>query len=151
GLDYYTSNLLNGSTGYVGNGVVDLLTQTDTGVLSPAGVDNLLLASPMSNLSSKNEVYSAYFSDVINLSPSFSAMASLRVDHFTGRISQYSSDDTKGQTAFSPKFGLVYQPILDKVSLFANYMNGFMNVDAVQVADADGSNPRLRTFDPEHA
>jgi iron complex outermembrane receptor protein len=31
------------------------------------------------------------------------------------------------QTSFSPKFGLIYQPIKDALSLFANFQNGFQN------------------------
>jgi len=31
------------------------------------------------------------------------------------------------QTAVSPKFGLVYQPVEDRVALFANYQNSFTN------------------------
>ncbi len=151
GLDYYTSNILNGSSGYVGNGEVNLLTQTDTGILSQEGVDNLLVAAPPGNLSAENKVYSAYVSDVINFTPSLSLMASLRVDHFTGKISQYSADDTKGQTAFSPKFGVVYQPVIDKVSIFANYMDGFMNVDPSARYDAEGNLLGNQSFDPEHA
>lgn len=35
--------------------------------------------------------------------------------------------------------------------MFANYINAFINVDPIQVADPDGSNPRIKTFKPEHA
>ena len=45
----------------------------------------------------------------------------------------------------------LYQPIKDKVSIFGNYMNGFSNVAPITVSDADGSNPRFKTFDPEKA
>nr|MCU0348757.1 TonB-dependent receptor [Saprospiraceae bacterium] len=73
------------------------------------------------------------------------------IDRFDGRTSYWQTDKTEGQVAVSPKFGLVWQPILDKVSVFGNYMNGFVNVAPAQVADVDGSNPRLVTFDPEQA
>ncbi|MCF8453639.1 MAG: TonB-dependent receptor, partial [Pedobacter sp.] len=33
----------------------------------------------------------------------------------------------------------------------SNYMNGFTNLDPAQVANVDGSNPRVKIFDPEHA
>jgi iron complex outermembrane receptor protein len=50
-----------------------------------------------------------------------------------------------------PKFGLVYQPLIDNLSLFANYMNGFNNVAPRPVIDADGNNQGIRTFEPEQA
>lgn len=95
----------------------------------------------------KTNTYSAYVSDVINLTDNLIASAALRVDHFDNKGSfdqatgQYSGDYT--QTALSPKFGLVYQPIKDKVSFFANYQNGFTNQTGT---DFEG-----KTFKPEQA
>src|SRR5262249_45372486 len=69
-----------------------------------------------------------------------------RVDHFkTGGLSA-AQDDKYGQTTLSPKFGLVYQPVLNVVSLFANYMNGFTN--SAPQRQNDGT---IKTFKPEHA
>src|SRR5688500_4312029 len=79
------------------------------------------------------------------------AMASLRLDYFDTEGDISTEEDDYDQTALSPKFGLLYQPVKDKLALFANYMNGFKNVAPVQVADTDGSNPRTKTFEPEHA
>ena len=151
GLDFYSSDILNSSSGYVGNGEVTLSNGADTGVLSQAGVDQLLSDSFEGNSNAQSKVLSAYVSDVVNLSPTISAMASIRVDRFEGKTAYWSTDEVKGQTSFSPKFGIVYQPIKDKVSLFANYMNGFINVAPVSVADVNGENPRMKTFDPENA
>ena len=151
GIDYYKSNIINGSSGWVTNGMVTLQDGNDSGDLTQAGVDNLLVGSFEGNSTAENEVYSAYVSDVLNLLPRLSVMTSLRVDHFKGKTAYYSTNDVSGQTAFSPKFGLVYQPVLDKVSLFANYMNGFVNVAPTEVSDLDGSNVRMKSFDPEHA
>lgn len=80
----------------------------------------------------KEASYSAYVSDVFNVTDRLSAMASLRVDRFisegvTNTLSRKQSGNYN-QTALSPKFGLVYEVLKDKVSLFANYMNGFKNV-----------------------
>ncbi|HVI45013.1 MAG TPA: TonB-dependent receptor [Chitinophaga sp.] len=75
--------------------------------------------------------YSAYISDVLNITDNLLVQAGVRVDYFEHKGNY---DDVKGtyvdgytQTAFSPKFGIVYQPLKDKVSLFANYQNGFTN------------------------
>lgn len=147
GLDYFNSNLNNNGLGWVAIGSVSINNRTTTSTLSQAAVDNALAATSVSNSNAEQEIYSAYVSDVLNITPKLSAMASIRVDKFEGD----KNNDDDDQTAFSPKLGLVYQPIIDKLSVFANYMNGFSNVSPTQVSDADGSNPRIKTFDPEKA
>ncbi|KEO72137.1 TonB-dependent receptor [Anditalea andensis] len=151
GVDYFKSDILNSSTGWVGNGVVSMATGEDTGLLTQAGVNNLLIDSFEGNSNAASEILSAYASDVINFTPYLSAMASVRVDRFKGRTAYGSAEDTFTQTSVSPKFGLVYQPIRDKVSMFANYMNGFSNVEPTEVTDLDGSNARIKIFEPEYA
>lgn len=50
------------------------------------------------------------------------------------------------QNALSPKLGIVYQVVKEKISFFANYMNGFKNVaNSVQ---PDGT---ISIFRPQHA
>jgi len=160
GLDYFNRVIKSNNTGYFNNGYIYIganLPQftaiataaglpnaaqgDDTGILSQAGTDVILAGSTAAPSQVSQEVFSAYVSDVINFTPALSAMASVRVDRF--------SNDNGAQTAFSPKFGLVYQPILDKLSIFANYLNGFVNTDPTTNIDANGSTPV--TFDPEHA
>lgn len=147
GIDYYKSNIYNGSTGWVGNGIVSLVNQTDTGDLTQAGVDGLLKGTFSGNSTAITEVVSAYASDVLNVTDKLSIMASLRVDNFKSEAGTAKHT----QTAVSPKFGAVYQLIENKISVFGNYMNGFTNVTPKQVAEVDGSNPRIKSFDPEHA
>ncbi|MFC3416955.1 TonB-dependent receptor [Algoriphagus hitonicola] len=151
GLDYYDQSIFNGSTGWVANGSVKLSDGSDTGVLTQAGVNELLRDSFEGNSTGKSTVLSAYISDVINLRSNLSVMASLRADRFEGKTDYWIEEEVESQTALSPKLGVVYQPVQDKVSLFANYMNGFVNVAPRTVANADGSNPRLQAFDPEQA
>lgn len=95
--------------------------------------------------------YSAYISDVLNITDALSAMLSLRVDNFDnkGTINHLTGATTGKykQTTISPKFGLVYQLIKDRVSIFGNYMNGFRNV-----APATQPLPELEgTFKPQQA
>ncbi|PWK73777.1 iron complex outermembrane receptor protein [Mucilaginibacter oryzae] len=76
--------------------------------------------------------YAAYVSDVFNITDRLNAMASIRIDRFVNK-GAYTPADGKttgnfSQTAWSPKFGLVYQLVKDQVSLFGNYMNGLNNV-----------------------
>lgn len=161
GFDYFQRDFIQGGTGWIGYGVVDIINKTDTksDFLTKGSVDSAIVAAGDSAGQeighAEAKIYSAYFSDVVNILPNLSAMLSLRLDHFTGRASAYATDDSKEKTTFSPKLGLVYQPIQDKVSIFGNYMNGFRNVDpsTIQYTDDLGNvlSSELRYFDPEHA
>ncbi|WP_369013419.1 TonB-dependent siderophore receptor [Flavobacterium anhuiense] len=171
GLDYFNRGQIDNGSGYVANGRVyignmDLatvnqyvfgitdpdkyITTGDNGNLTKAGSDKLLAEAAANNNKTKQEVFSAYVSDVINITPSLSAMGSLRVDRFMTAGDVTTKADDYNQTAFSPKFGLVYQPIIDKVSIFANYMDGFANSAPTSDILPDGSSSP-RTFKPEHA
>lgn len=98
-------------------------------------------------VTTKSNTYSAFVSDVLNLTEQLSVLAALRVDHVsnTGGL-YYSPVAAYNQTTFSPKFGVVYQPVKDRVSVFANYQNSFNNL-GIYLA-ADGSRPLAR---PERA
>ncbi|RZJ68733.1 MAG: TonB-dependent siderophore receptor [Flavobacterium sp.] len=165
GLDYFNRTNTDNSSGYVGNGYVyvgNSLDQfnavlgitdptqfiDDSGNLTIAGTDALLESAPINNNKTKQEVYSAYASDVLNITPALSAMASIRVDRFFN-WADANQDNPTAQTAFSPKFGLVYQPIVDKLSVFGNYMDGFTNTSPT--SDIVSGSPVPRTFGPEHA
>lgn len=95
----------------------------------------------------KSDTYSAYVSDVLNITDQLIALAALRVDRYKNQGSFYPPATTAAgaynQTAFSPKFGLVYQPVKDVISVFANYQNGFTNISGVDYQN--------RTFKPEQA
>lgn len=117
---------------------------------TPDRVSALMAVAPLAatNYAQTNQTtYAAYASDVINFTDQLSAMLSLRVDRFQNAGTYYSYADSTagkyGQTALAPKFGLVYQVIKDKVSLFGNYMNGFSNNGGTDVNGA--------TFKPSQA
>lgn len=86
-----------------------------------------------------SNAYGLYASDVINLTPELMAMISLRLDRYSTQGEYTVSTGTyRGayeQTALSPKLGIVYQPLKEKGSLFANYMNGFVNLAPVTQPD----------------
>ncbi|WP_290842743.1 TonB-dependent receptor [Flavobacterium sp.] len=134
-------------------------TPDDTGVLTQDGADAGIAAlavfpgfpqNPSTNpYRTKQEVFSAYASNIFYFMPNLSVMASLRADRFSNKGDITTTSDDHNQTAFSPKFGVVYQPIQDKVAIFANYMNGFTNVVGVNDV-VNGANVG-RSFDPEHA
>ncbi len=163
GLDYFNATEINNSTGYAfygnvtpeggssGDNPFTADVETDTYALSTAAVDAVLASQAVGNIKSKYHIYSLYASDVLNISNNLSAMLGLRVDHFDNEGNLASVEDDYDQTTLSPKFGLLYQPILDQLSIFANYQNGFTNVAPQLVGDPDAGPQTLETFDPEQA
>ncbi|MHA6728037.1 TonB-dependent siderophore receptor [Chryseobacterium sp. A301] len=151
GLDYLGTNVINNDSEWVGYGTISLKNQTDTGILTTQGADQALANAKVVPAQAKTNIKSLYFSNVLNLTPKLSAMVSLRVDNFSGKPTQWSEDKIENQTSFSPKLGVVYQPILGSLSLFANYMNGFQYLAPVKVTAAGGGTPTLKIFDPERA
>lgn len=103
--------------------------------LTRSAVDALLGPPATSASNIQNSSSSIYVSDVINFTPKFLAMASLRADRFDSKGEISDADDNYSQNALSPKLGLMYQPVLNKVSIFLNYMNAFINVAPVSVYD----------------
>lgn len=103
-----------------------------------------------SGSAAKYNYLGAYVSDVFNLTENLMVMLSLRVDRFDNKDSYtYSTNVSSGafkKTALSPKLGLVYQPVKDKVALFANYMNGYQFVAPVNQPNGTVSN-----FKPQFA
>lgn len=157
GLDYFNRDLMFGGSGYghlynvTAQGEVRQLDDANPFYTTQTSVDQLLAGEPGPNYHSKDATYSAYASDVLNITSRFLMMASLRVDYFDTEGNIKTNDDDYNQTALSPKFGIVYQPIQDKLSVFANYMNGFRNIAPTAIYDTDGNFVRSQTFEPEHA
>ncbi|WP_018626871.1 TonB-dependent receptor [Niabella aurantiaca] len=168
GVDYFGRDMTSAGTGW--DKIFNVTAQGDTTYtdvdaqtgeetqlpavyLTRQSVDQLLAGTGSGYFSSKDNAYSTYVSNVLNITPSLIAMVSLRADYFDAKGDPASQDDDYNQWALSPKFGLVYQPLPDKVSVFGNYMNGFRNIAPSGVSDEDG-NPipgEVRVFKPEHA
>lgn len=166
GIDYLKSQIIDKSSGYSGINVV-----TPQGQLIPvppalgfanlpttkATLDAVLASSPRADSDINQNVLSGYISDVVNILPELSVMAGVRYDRFTYKgDANDSGDDEKEYTksTFSPKFGIVYQPILDQLSVFANYQNGFSYVNPKRIPE-DIANPKgptkLQSYDLEQA
>lgn len=171
GLDYFNRQLKDNSTGYGMHGFVNIGVDAatfgaiapalnaayniplgtsygdDTGLLTQAGADAGIGANGPYFSQTKQEIYSAYASDVAYILPNLSVMASLRVDHYV------NDTNDSDQTVLSPKFGVVFQPIQDKLSIFANYMNGFTNTNPTTntVTVDEVQSQQAVSFDPEHA
>ncbi|WP_236675982.1 TonB-dependent receptor [Chryseolinea lacunae] len=159
GLDYYGRNLVDNGSGW--SWVHNVNAQGDVNYIYPytgdemaptyltrSSIDKLLSTTTPSANNTRDGQYSAYFSDVINITPQLLAQASLRVDYFDNEGDILTEEDDQTQTALSPKFGLIYQVLPDRLSVFANYLNGFKNV----ASRTYGQGPSItQTFKPEHA
>lgn len=87
----------------------------------------------LTQATSRQYRYAAYVSDVLNFTDYLSLMLSLRIERFENKGTSTNGQPVAkagvyGQTSISPKLGIVYQPVKDVVSVFANYMNGYQNV-----------------------
>lgn len=163
GLDYFNATQTDNGTGYAfygnitpegganGDNPFTPEVETDLYPLSTAGVDAILASQAVGNNKSKYHIYSLYASDVLNITDQLSAMVGLRLDRFDNEGDLTTTEDDFDQTTFSPKFGLLYQPIADKLSVFANYQNGFTNVAPQLVGNPEDGPQTLKTFDPEQA
>lgn len=138
GVDYYELNTWD-RRAYVNFDVVDLsqpIPDINVGKYHSA-VDTI----PRNPYVRDQHTISVYASDVVSFfDEKLITMLSLRVDHLTDKITDYE------QTALSPKLGIVYQILKDQVSVFANYMNGFVNIPPGENADET-----VKTFKPEQA
>jgi len=96
---------------------------------------------------SETNTYSAFAADMINVTKNLMALVSLRIDRFVnaGILNNSTNITSAGykQTAYSPKFGLVYQVLPERISLFGNYQSSFTNKTGT---DYNGD-----AFKPEHA
>ncbi len=98
------------------------------------------------NISTRSQTYAAYFSDVLDITDFLSVNLGLRLDYFDQDGAKLDKDDDYTKTTLSPRAGIVFQPIKDRLMLFGNYQTGFKNVETV--INPDGS---TTTFKPEEA
>ncbi len=151
GLDYFTNTSASSSASIYGFDEVSIQGHDPRyNELTRSSLEKALADIPYDKSSTGQNTYSAYVSDVLNITDNLLVMASLRVDHFVNNGSyNINLDTTTGkynQTALSPKLGLVYQLVKDRLSLFGNYMNGFSNNAPVRQPDGNFS-----SFKPSQA
>lgn len=155
GLDYLSQQQINNNSASALYDSVNVTKANDVryGKVNRQAVDAKLaqLVAGGQKTTANNATYSAYVSDVLNITPQFIAMLSVRVDHFDNKGTTNHLTGVKtgnySQTAVSPKFGLVYQVVKDKIGIFANYMNGFKNA----IAPAFPLPELVTTFKPQQA
>ena len=151
GLDYYHTEGKTSSAGIV----FDTLSTPTVGAaytkLTRTALYDAFKSVAFNKTSTQQDTYSAYAQEVITLLDGVDALASIRIDRFenggTFNLNTRVTAGKYGQTAVSPRFGLVYQPIKSRVSVFANYMNGFQNL-APSAAQPDGS---VLSYKPQKA
>lgn len=129
-----------------GNDIVQLKATSDWTPISRDVVKKLPRTATKYEIA-QYSTYSAYISNVLNVTDNLLVMASLRMDHYKNDdIKRNGVNGTEGysQTQFSPKFGLVYEIKKDEISFFANYVNGFKNI-----APGPNQDGILTQWDPE--
>lgn len=152
GLDFLSIDNNNSNSPYITFDTVNFNRKDPryTNLTKNAVDARMANAGPAAKNSFVSNTYSAYASDVINVTDRLSAMLSLRIDRFENRGTyDFRKDTTTGkfdQTTLSPKFGLVYEVLKEKLSVFGNYMNGFQNVSPATQPDGTVS-----TFKPQQA
>ncbi|WP_419489201.1 TonB-dependent siderophore receptor [Chryseobacterium bernardetii] len=97
----------------------------------------------------KKDVYSGYISNVITPVAGLNILTSLRYESVDFKGGQTGQNVTAAYTqgAWSPKLGIVYQIVQDKVSVFGNYQNSFTS-NGYYISDA---NSNVTLSDPERA
>ena len=116
-------------------------------VFNPVYLDELYDITPTFFRDDNAHNISVYVQDQIDITPELKALAGVRFDYVDQFRTAQFLDDPKEvfeQTdeAFSPRFGLVYQP-LEPLSLYASYTTSFEPAFGVN-RNSDGS-----AFDPE--
>ncbi len=141
GLDYNQNTNIRSDRGR--GLVVDTMAVARPTKLNRRQIETAFEASRLGIGSSFSEFarYGAYASNVLNVTDRLLAMVSLRVDRY-----ELKGANGWNQTAFSPKLGLVYQPVKDQLALFVNLLDGFNNANTTTRADGT-----LVNLDPEHA
>ncbi|WP_406826110.1 TonB-dependent receptor domain-containing protein [Pedobacter sp. KACC 23697] len=144
GLDYY-NNFNDFDRVTVNLPDVDFINTPASYRVSQFKVDSLTSRGSLRKETNRDNTYAAYASNVFNITDQLTAMASLRVNRYQYKgVYNISTGLTSGglgaggvqagpynQTSLSPKFGLVYEVLKDRVSLFGNYMNGFFNKSGI--------------------
>src|SRR5690606_10632725 len=148
GLDYYHYDTRTSLSNINVDTVNFIHPGADYKEFNQSLVQSRLANAAYKKSSADQNTYSAYVSNVITYNKRWTAMLSLRLDRFENKgIPDKATGSVTGgygQTALSPKVGLVYQPIKEVVSLYANYMNGFENVNGT---DYNGNSFRPQQAD----
>ncbi len=156
GVDYLNYNIIDNSSNW---GYLHTISLDGDLVEGEPEINDENLSTALSGLGFldsdiRQNTFGAYISDVINILPSLSVMGSVRYDRFNyqGDRKTTTDDDTEyTESTFSPKLGIVFQPILNQLSIFANFQNGFSYVNPQYITDYSTGQVSLQAFDVEQA
>ncbi|WP_372752671.1 TonB-dependent receptor domain-containing protein [Mariniflexile sp.] len=156
GIDYLDYNIIDNSSnwGYLHTINIDGDLVYGEPEINEENLSAALSGSGFLDSDIRQNIFGAYISDVINILPSLSVMGSVRYDRFDyqGDRNTDTDDDTEfTESTFSPKFGIVFQPILNELSIFTNYQNGFSYVNPQYITDYATGETTLQAFDVEQA
>ncbi|MBZ4189440.1 TonB-dependent receptor [Niabella beijingensis] len=124
GLDYFKTNVGSARASLTYDTILTTATAAQM-MIKKSKVDSLAVRAPYS-IANKRDIannYGAYISDALNITDRLLIMASLRVNRFVSKSADYM------QTSYSPKLGISYQIIRNALSVYANYNNGYNNVN----------------------
>ena len=158
GVDYLETRIIDQSSNWGYAQTVTAQGDILNGLpISADSIDAALNGLGNINTDTNQSVLGAYASNIINITPKLSVMASLRYDRFKYEgDANNASDDLQEYTksTLSPKFGVVFKPILNEMSVFANYQNGFSYVNP-EILPIDSTDPTagvvLQSYDLERA
>ncbi|HEY1195111.1 TonB-dependent receptor [Flavobacterium sp.] len=158
GLDYY-NNYNDFDRLTINSPTFDFINPPANSGANKQMIDNLAESGSGTLRKEKNRdnTYAVYVSDVFNITDRLSTMLSLRVDRYEylgvyniatgvtagGLGANGTSAGPYNQTSLSQKLGAVYEISKDHLSVFTNYMNGFL-IKSGQALDGTA-------FKPEHA
>jgi len=131
GVDYVSFNQKRNSKGTLILDTIDI-----TGNIEPVNEAEMVQAyaraseNPGYNSQYKYQQLASYVSDVVDLTDNLFLLASVRFD-------RYMLEGAGGynQNSWTPRFGIVYQPVKDHISLFGNYTSGFTNYGVASLPD----------------
>lgn len=88
-----------------------------------------LSKAALERTTTSSNIYGAYISDAVYITDRLITLLSLRFDHYESKgqlnLNNYTNSGAFNQNAWSPKVGILYQIFKDRLSAYANYMNGF--------------------------
>ncbi|MFV0606482.1 MAG: TonB-dependent receptor domain-containing protein [Niabella sp.] len=125
GLDYFRTNVAS-SRASLAYDKIQITASPLQLLLREAKIDSLAANARFSDgVPRVDNSYGLYASNVLNITDRLLVMASLRVNRYVSKSSDYE------QTSLSPKIGISYEIIDNTFSVFANYNNGYNNVSNV--------------------
>ncbi|MDN7429115.1 TonB-dependent siderophore receptor [Burkholderia sp. AU45388] len=101
------------------------VTNMTLDLFNPGYLSGLTAGDPLTGHSGRGTDYGVYLQDMIALTRQLTLQASARVDRFINRADQDGEPTGRGQqTAFSPRLGVVYEPVAG-TSLFADWSRSY--------------------------